>query len=133
MKKSTVSKLIFLLIAGALVVILTAISYSYKNGDKDDDDYDDYKVTQVRDIKSTTPLKSYSIVEVSKHKTPADCWTSVNGNVYDLTKWIAEHPGGEQPILYMCGIDGSVAFNGQHGGQSRPEKVLDAYLIGTLK
>jgi hypothetical protein len=35
-------------------------------------------------------------------------------------------------ILSLCGKDGTVAFNAQHGGQGRPETELASFKIGTL-
>ncbi|PFG17583.1 cytochrome b5-like protein [Propionicimonas paludicola] len=75
---------------------------------------------------------SYSLAEVAKHADANSCWSAVNGKVYDLTKWINQHPGGPRRILAMCGKDASDAFNGQHGGQARPEKELAGFEIGTL-
>ena len=53
--------------------------------------------------------------------------------MYDVTSWISQHPGGEQAILGLCGIDSSDAFNGQHGGQRRPATELASFKIGILK
>ena len=39
-------------------------------------------------------LPSYSIDEISKHNTKDDLWTYYKGKVYDVTKFIDEHPGG---------------------------------------
>lgn len=75
----------------------------------------------------------YTLAEVSNHQTGASCWSVVNGSVYDLTSWIASHPGGEGAILGMCGTDASNAFNQQHSGQSRPERFLESFKIGVLK
>lgn len=75
---------------------------------------------------------SYSLADVAKHADATSCWSAVNGNVYDLTKWINQHPGGPRRILGMCGKDASSAFNGQHGGQARPAKELAGFQIGTL-
>lgn len=75
----------------------------------------------------------YTLAEVAAHGDATSCWSAINGNVYDLTKWIAQHPGGEGAILSICGKDGSTAFNNQHGGQSRPESILSNYIIGALK
>lgn len=69
---------------------------------------------------------------MAKHADANSCWSAVNGKVYDLTKWINQHPGGPRRILAMCGKDASDAFNGQHGGQARPEKELAGFEIGTL-
>lgn len=78
------------------------------------------------------PAKKYTAAQVAKHSTAKSCWTSINGKVYDLTSWIARHPGGSGPIMSVCGRDGSAAFNGQHQGQGRPEAMLKAFRIGTL-
>ncbi len=69
---------------------------------------------------------------VAQHGTRASCWSIVNGNVYDLTSWIPKHPGGEQAILQICGTDGSLKFNRQHGGDSAKEKMLFGFKIGAL-
>lgn len=79
------------------------------------------------------PDKSYSLAEVATHKDAKSCWTTIGSNVYDLTPWISAHPGGSQAILFLCGIDGTQAFNDQHGGQGRPERELSSFVIGTLK
>ena len=82
---------------------------------------------------TTTPTaKSYTAAQVSLHKNASSCWTSISGSVYDLTKWISQHPGGPDRILSICGIDGTSAFEGQHGGQSRPQQILATFKIGTL-
>ena len=73
-----------------------------------------------------------TINEVALHATVDDCWSVVNGNVYDLTQWINEHPGGSGPVESMCGIDASTPFNNQHNGQGEPETALASFQIGIL-
>ncbi len=75
---------------------------------------------------------SYTMVQLAVHNTGADCWTAVQGNVYDVTSWINRHPGGSDAILSLCGKDGSAAFKDQHGGERRPERELASFKIGTL-
>ena len=78
--------------------------------------------------------KSYTKSTVAKHRTASDCWTIVDGNVYNLTKYVAKHPGGRKRIIGMCGRDGSSAFHGQHSSGSRANSVvLTRYKIGTLR
>lgn len=72
----------------------------------------------------------YNSADLAKHATAKSCWSAVNGNVYDLTRWISQHPGGQSVIIGICGKDGSAAFNGQHGGASRPASFLAKYKIG---
>ena len=76
--------------------------------------------------------KTYTLSEVSKHATEADCWSIVNGTAYDLTKWIGLHPGGKAPILAMCGKDGSASFNAMHGKSASAKGSLPAYELGAV-
>lgn len=77
--------------------------------------------------------KTYTLEEVAEHTERTDCWTAVDGVVYDLTPFIAQHPGGAANIMKICGIDGTSAFADQHGGQSRPESTLENFFIGVLR
>lgn len=72
------------------------------------------------------------MAQVKAHGTPADCWAVINGNVYNLTAWENEHPGGAQRIIDLCGTDATQAFNKQHSGQSEPAQELAEFKIGTL-
>lgn len=79
-----------------------------------------------------TSTKELTVVEVAKHNVPTDCWSVVNGKVYDLTQFVNKHPGGAKNIELMCGKDGTSAFTGQHGSSGRPNNELSNYLIGNL-
>ncbi len=81
---------------------------------------------------NTTTPTTFSMATIATHNSQSSCWTTINGNVYDVTKWISQHPGGAGAILSLCGKDGSAAFTGQHGGQSRPASELAGFKIGTL-
>lgn len=73
-----------------------------------------------------------TMAQVATHASAADCWSAVNGTVYDLTSWITRHPGGPQVITAMCGTDATTAFANQHGNQARPSSELAGFQIGTL-
>ena len=81
---------------------------------------------------ASSSLPSYSLAKVRENNSAANCWTIIDSNVYDLTKWAAMHPGGPQVIRGLCGIDGTAAFTARHRNQSDPEATLESYLIGTL-
>lgn len=81
---------------------------------------------------SITVTKLYRMSDVVMHDKDGDCWSAVNGKVYDLTPWPAKHPGGDKAIFSICGKDGSEAFNKKHGGQEKPEKTLEGFYIGDL-
>ena len=69
-------------------------------------------------------------IEIAKHNNASDCWSIIDGNVYNLTSWISQHPGGQAAIKSLCGIDGSVDFHAQHRTQAKPARELRAFLIG---
>jgi cytochrome b involved in lipid metabolism len=76
------------------------------------------------------------LVLVSKHNSPSDCWSVVNGKVYNLTPAISSHPGGPNEVIKFCGQDATVAFNTKDG-RGKPHSasanaMLDPYFIGTL-
>lgn len=101
---------------------------------EDADDFNTGTITQTPPAtKPTNTSKSYTTGDVATHNNQSSCWTMVNGNVYDVTSYINSHPGGQSAVESICGIDGSGAFNNQHGGASKPEKVLQSFLIGPLK
>jgi cytochrome b involved in lipid metabolism len=75
---------------------------------------------------------SYTMAQVSANKSAAKCWSVINGDVYDLTKWISAHPGGAGAILSLCGTDGTQDFLAMHRNQSKPESRLSAFLLGPL-
>ena len=74
----------------------------------------------------------YTLEKVKANASATSCWSVIKGNVYDLTSWINQHPGGSSSIKSLCGVDGSVAFAAQHQGQSKPDSRLAGYLLGPL-
>lgn len=75
---------------------------------------------------------SYTMAQVATHKDAASCWSVIDANVYDLTKWIPQHPGGEQAILGLCGKDGTAKFHGQHDDAKRQADILATMKIGVF-
>jgi hypothetical protein len=74
----------------------------------------------------------YTMEKVKANASATSCWTVIKGNVYNLTAWINQHPGGSSSIKSLCGVDGSSAFAAQHKGESKPESRLAGYLLGPL-
>lgn len=52
----------------------------------------------------------FSWSEVEKHNKPDDGWTVINGKVYNVTKFLRIHTGGENNIIRALGKDGTVRF-----------------------
>lgn len=81
----------------------------------------------------TAGAEVFTFQDVEENNTPESCWAVLDETVYDLTGWIAEHPGGPERIEQLCGTDATEAFADQHSGQSRPEDQLAELEIGTLE
>ncbi|KAL2635526.1 hypothetical protein R1flu_007005 [Riccia fluitans] len=79
---------------------------------------------------STSPLKKYTLQDVSKHNTPEDCWLVIWGKVYDVTSWVKVHPGGS--LIYVkAGQDSTQLFDSYHPLYVR--KMLSQYCIGEVQ
>lgn len=85
---------------------------------------------------------TYTAGEVATHDKGSDCWTIINGNVYNITSYVPMHPGGDE-ILRACGVDGTTLFterttsDGQTVGSGTPhdsqaQRQLAQYQIGVL-
>ncbi|MFA6050334.1 MAG: cytochrome b5-like heme/steroid binding domain-containing protein [Candidatus Paceibacterota bacterium] len=103
----------------------------FENEDEDDDDGSPVAQPTTQP-KPKTQSGGITLSEVAKHNSRSSCWSAINNNVYDLTSWIPNHPGGEQRILSLCGVDGSAAYNGQHSGNSKPATMLAGFKLGAL-
>jgi cytochrome b involved in lipid metabolism len=80
----------------------------------------------------STEQAKLTLEEVKKHASATDCWAVVDRGVYDLTKWIALHPGGTSYIRALCGRDETADFLGRHANQADPARELSNYLLGKL-
>lgn len=73
-------------------------------------------------------------VRVSKdllksHKTVDDCWTVLNGKVYNITPYLRFHPGGVDEIMKCAGKDGTSLFMKYHAWVNY-ERMLEKCLVG---
>jgi succinate dehydrogenase/fumarate reductase flavoprotein subunit len=58
--------------------------------------------------------KSYSVDEVKKHTKDSDCWVILHNEVYDVTKFLNDHPGGKKAIMLYAGKDATTEFDMLH-------------------
>jgi cytochrome b involved in lipid metabolism len=109
-----------------------------ESGSTDDEDDEDGAAGRPSGEPTATPAGGgssppYTLAQVAANASPSNCWVVINGNVYDLTAWIDQHPGGAQRIIDLCGTDASAAFQGQHSGQSEPAAELAQFAVGVLQ
>ncbi|KAM0790947.1 hypothetical protein ACM66B_004252 [Microbotryomycetes sp. NB124-2] len=75
--------------------------------------------------------KEYTLEDVAKHSTKDDCWVAVNGEVLNVTNFLADHPGGAKAILLYAGKDATEEFNMLHEKTVIAKYAKDT-IIGTL-
>ena len=55
-------------------------------------------------------VKVYTYAEVAEHNTFEDCWMVIENKVMDVTKFLDEHPGGDEVMMSVAGQDGTDEF-----------------------
>lgn len=55
-------------------------------------------------------LTTFTWADVEMHNTEEDCWVVLHGRVYDITPFLAEHPGGSHVLVDMAGKDATKDF-----------------------
>jgi cytochrome b involved in lipid metabolism len=56
-----------------------------------------------RAVNMASSLPIYSLQDVSRHNTGKDLWIVIEKEVFDVTQFQAEHPGGEKSELSIDG------------------------------
>ena len=75
--------------------------------------------------------KTFTKDEVASHKKPDDLWIVVDEDVYDLTTFQSEHPGGQKILQRVGGKDASKQFWKYHN-ESILKKYQPQLQVGSL-
>ncbi|RBR24518.1 uncharacterized protein FIESC28_02714 [Fusarium coffeatum] len=77
-------------------------------------------------------MEEYTVKQVAEHNTPDDSWIIIHGNVYDVTRYIRDHPGGADVLTEAAGIDASEDFD--NAGHSEDAfQIMEDLLVGKIK
>ncbi|RMD42453.1 hypothetical protein DV735_g2679, partial [Chaetothyriales sp. CBS 134920] len=74
--------------------------------------------------------KNITIDELKQHEDEEHPWFVLNGQVYDGTAFLKDHPGGAQSIISVSGTDCSEEFLAIHSETAKA--MMPKYHIGTL-
>jgi cytochrome b involved in lipid metabolism len=75
--------------------------------------------------------QTVTLEEVKKHTTRNSVWFVIHNKVYDVTKFMDEHPGGEEVLLEQAGKNASEIFEDvSHSADAKD--LMKTYLIGEL-
>ncbi|XP_025158250.1 cytochrome b5 isoform X1 [Harpegnathos saltator] len=90
-----------------------------------------------KDIKektaTTVPVKLFTREEVLKQSTleNSDTWIIIHNEIYNVTSFLNEHPGGEEVLLEQNGLDATEAFE-DIGHSSDARELMISFKIGEL-
>ncbi|XP_067393607.1 cytochrome b5 [Emydura macquarii macquarii] len=73
----------------------------------------------------------YRLEEIETHNHSQSTWLLLHHRVYDLTKFLEEHPGGEEVLREQAGGDATESF--EDVGHSTDARTLsESFIIGEL-
>lgn len=75
--------------------------------------------------------KIITLQEMKEHKNSKSLWIAIHDSVYDVTKFIDEHPGGEEVLLEQGGGYATEAFE-DVGHSTDARELMKDYFIGEL-
>jgi cytochrome b involved in lipid metabolism len=77
----------------------------------------------------------YSLAEVAEHDRLDDCWMAIEGQVYDFTGYIDQHPTPPEVLEPWCGREATEGMRTKGYGRDHSERawqMAEQYRIGTL-
>uniref|UniRef100_UPI00398F08FA cytochrome b5 n=1 Tax=Pristiophorus japonicus TaxID=55135 RepID=UPI00398F08FA len=80
---------------------------------------------------SPEEVKYYRLEELKQHNSGRSAWIHIHDKIYDVTKFLEEHPGGAEVLKEQAGGDASEAFD-DVGHSTDAREMTKRYLIGEL-
>jgi cytochrome b involved in lipid metabolism len=70
-----------------------------------------------------TDGQQITLAELAEHKDADSMWIAIGHRVYDVTKYAASHPGGEQVLAEVAGGDATASFENVGHSEAARRKV----------
>lgn len=79
-------------------------------------------------------IRIYTAEDVAEHHSTTSCWVTRGGKVYDITKFLDDHPGGDEIVLKYAGLDvGEIMKDTlEHEHSDSAYDMLEEFIIGRL-
>lgn len=76
-------------------------------------------------------VKTYSLAEIKAHNTNKSTWIVIHNNIYDVTEFLNEHPGGEEVLIEQAGKEATEAFE-DVGHSTDAREMMKKFKVGEL-
>lgn len=72
--------------------------------------------------------------DVSKHNTASSAWVIIDRRVYDITKFLPNHPGGKEMLLLSAGRECTDLFTMYHwwDDAAKARSIMEKFFVGHL-
>lgn len=79
-------------------------------------------------------VRIYTTEDVASHTTSSSCWITRKGKVYDVSRFLNDHPGGDDLILKFAGqdVENAMSDKDEHDHSDSAYEMLDEYIIGRI-
>jgi len=77
-------------------------------------------------------LQEYTYDDIKTHNTKKDLLMVIHDKVYQCSSFVDEHPGGEEVLMDVGGVDATDSFE-DVGHSDEAREILAGLLVGNLK
>ena len=88
---------------------------------------------RIKKINDHVNPRNLSLDEIAKHNIEKDCWVIIRDKVYDLTKFLPDHPGGKKAIMLFAGKDATEEFDMLHPPNVPTKYLSPDVVLGPVK
>ncbi|KAF9474469.1 hypothetical protein BDN70DRAFT_815657 [Pholiota conissans] len=78
-------------------------------------------------------MAPWSLAQVAQHNSKTSCWVIIKNNVYDVTDFLLEHPGGADVILKYAGRDATAVYEPIHSPDALDNNLSPSKHLGALE
>lgn len=82
-------------------------------------------------MEETESVKYFRLSQIEEQNSFKSTWIIINNSVYDVTKFLEEHPGGEEVLREQAGGDATESFE-DVGHSSDAREMAQSMMIGEL-
>lgn len=102
-------KFVIIIVALVFAAIGVFVLKDLFTSEEDNSSSSSTEQTQTTDDNPIEEDRVITMDEIAQHNSADDCWTAINGAVFDISEYTSRHPGGTE-ILKACGTDGTSLF-----------------------
>jgi len=76
--------------------------------------------------------KTFTYSDLQQHRSSESCWVALYGNVYDVTSFLPNHPGGTKIVLQLAGTDATEEYDPVHPPGTLEESLPPEAKLGSF-